>query len=304
MPFSTHFSPLPDLFPMLTPHPRSFELTNRTQLLFSGPDRLRYLNGQVTQDLRKLSTDHALPACVTTAKGRLQADVWISDLGGALLVDAHPAVAESLLARLERYIVADDVSIEDQTSTHTLFHCLDKPSLPSTIVHTAPIQSSRLGVPGWDLRVQTADRAAVKLVLESGDDSCADWELLRISNGVAAWGFELSEDSLPPEALLDRTHIDYHKGCYIGQEVLSRVKSIGHVNRRLVLLSANAAADSKGCQLFEPSNSSRDSAHSIGVITSITHSNQGSFALAYLKRGSEPATVLSQNQTLFKVSEI
>ena len=114
---------------MSTPHPRSFELKNRSQLLFSGPDRLRYLNGQVTQDLRKLSTERALPACVTSAKGRLQADVWISDLGTSLLVDAHPAVAETLLARLERYIVADDVSVEDQTRTHTLFHCLDKPSM-------------------------------------------------------------------------------------------------------------------------------------------------------------------------------
>ena len=114
---------------MSTPHPRSFELTNprsfeltnRSQLLFSGPDRLRYLNGQVTQDLRKLSTARALPACVTSAKGRLQADVWISDLGTSLLVDAHPGVAETLLARLERYIVADDVSVEDPPSPTRCF---------------------------------------------------------------------------------------------------------------------------------------------------------------------------------------
>jgi folate-binding protein YgfZ len=289
---------------MSTPHPRSFELKNRTQLLFSGPDRLRYLNGQVTQDLRKLSPERALPACVTNAKGRLQADVWISDLETSLLVDAHPSVVETLLVRLERYIVADDVSVEDQTLTHTLFHCLDKPSLPSSIIHSAPIQSSRLGVVGWDLRVHSSDRAIVSLMLESSDDLCPDWELLRISNGVAAWGFELSEDSLPPEALLDRTHIDYHKGCYIGQEVLSRIKSIGHVNRRLVRLNGSAAADLTGCLLFDPSNPNRDSAQSIGVITSITHSNQTSLALAYLKRGSEPAAVLSQNGTLFKVCEL
>ena len=289
---------------MFTTNSRSFELKNRTQLLFSGPDRLRYLNGQVTQDLRKLSVERALPACVTNAKGRLHADVWISDLGASLLVDAHPAVAESLLARLERYIVADDVSVEDQTLTHTLFHCLDNPSLSSTIPLAAPVQSSRLGIQGWDLRVLNADRAAAKLALGSGDDSGADWELLRISNGVPAWGLELSEDSLPPEALLDRTHIDYHKGCYIGQEVLSRIKSIGHVNRRLVLLTAPSAADSRGSQLFDPSNPSRDSGHSIGIITSITRSDQASLALAYLKRGSELTAVLSQNETLFKVREL
>ena len=288
---------------MSTPFQRSFELKNRTQLLFTGTDRLRYLNGQVTQDLRKLSSNRALPACVTSAKGRLQADVWISDLGTALLVDAHAAVRESLLERLDRYIVADDVSIEDQSLSHTLFHCLVEPSLPSTIRHAAPVQSSRLGPSGWDVRVLNADRHATNLALGSTEDLGTDWELLRISNGIAAWGLELSEDSLPPEALLDRTHIDYHKGCYIGQEVLSRIKSIGHVNRRLVLLTAPSAADLKGSQLFHPSNSSRNSAHSIGEITSITHSNQGCLALAYLKRGSNPETVVTENETLFKVKE-
>jgi folate-binding protein YgfZ len=283
---------------------RSFELKNRTQLLFTGPDRLRYLNGQVTQDLRKLSIDRALPACVTSAKGRLHADVWISDLGDSLLVDAHSSVAESLMARMERYIVADDVVVEDQTLTHTLFHCLDKPSLPYGIIPAAPVQSMRLGIPGWDLRVLNADRDAAREALGCSDDSSTSWNFLRISNAVPSWGAELSEDSLPPEALLDRTHIDYHKGCYIGQEVISRIKSIGHVNRRLVLLKAQSAVDSSGSRLFDPSNPSRDSAHSIGVITSVTHSGQESLALAYLKRGAAPATVLSQNETLFQVREL
>ena len=58
-------------------------------------------------------------------------------------------------------------------------------------------------------------------------------ETLRIEAGVPRWGAELNEDTLPPEAGLDRAAIDYHKGCYIGQEVISRIKSVGHVNRSL-----------------------------------------------------------------------
>jgi folate-binding protein YgfZ len=290
----------------MTPSPDTpcFELKNQTQLLFTGPDRLRYLNGQVTQDLRKLSIDRALPACVTSAKGRLQASVWISDLSGALLVDAHPDVAETLPARLERYIVADDVSLENQTLSHTLFHCLNQPPVLPGITETTVVRSSRLGVPGWDLRVPNAALQETRLLLGVSENSTLSWEQLRISHGIPAWGAELSEETLPPEAGLDQTHVDYHKGCYIGQEVLSRIKSVGHVNRRLVVLRAAAAGDLKGRKLFDPSDPARDSQHSIGHITSIVGLETGSAALAYLKRGADVRSVVSETGTTFDVREL
>ena len=58
-------------------------------------------------------------------------------------------------------------------------------------------------------------------------------ECIRIEGGAPRWGAELTEETLPPEAGLDRTAVDFHKGCYIGQEVISRIESVGHVNRRL-----------------------------------------------------------------------
>ncbi len=290
----------------MTPAPdtRCFELKNQTQLLFTGPDRLRYLNGQVTQDLRKLSLDRALPACVTNAKGRLQAAVWIADLSGALLVDAHPDVAETLPARLERYIVADDVSLENQTLSHTLFHCLDQPPVLDGIAQTTVVRSSRLGVPGWDLRVPNAALQETRLILGVSENSNLSWEQLRISRGIPAWGAELSEDTLPPEAGLDQTHVDYHKGCYIGQEVLSRIKSVGHVNRRLVVLSTAAAGDLKDGKLFAPSHPARDAQHTIGHITSIVRLETGAVALAYLKRGADFRVVVSETGTAFEVREL
>jgi folate-binding protein YgfZ len=290
----------------MTPSPdtRCFELKNQTQLLFTGPDRLRYLNGQVTQDLRKLSIGRALPACVTNAKGRLQAAVWIADLSGALLVDAHPDVAETLPARLERYIVADDVSLENQTLSHTLFHCLNEPPVLPGITEATVVRSSRLGVPGWDLRVPNAVLQETRMLLGVSEDSRLSWEQLRISHGIPAWGAELSEDTLPPEAGLDQTHVDYHKGCYIGQEVLSRIKSVGHVNRRLVVLSAAATGDLRGSKLFDPADPARDSQHSIGHITSIVRLEAGSAALAYLKRGADFRVVVSESGTAFEVREL
>src|ERR1700744_3443390 len=98
------------------------DLSARTQLILSGPDRVRYLNGQVTSDVRKLQPGHAQMACVTTAKGKLSAEICITALEDSLIIDAESSLREALLARLERYIVADDVAITDATDTQKLWH--------------------------------------------------------------------------------------------------------------------------------------------------------------------------------------
>jgi folate-binding protein YgfZ len=116
-------------------------------------------------------------------------------------------------------------------------------------------------------------------------------ELLRIEAGIPRWGRELTAETLPPEAGLDRTHIDYHKGCYIGQEVISRVKSVGHVNRHLRgFTSPEGKPLPPGGRLF----SAAEPARPCGQLTSTAWS----FALAmpiglgYLKRGSPEALVV------------
>ena len=110
-------------------------------------------------------------------------------------------------------------------------------------------------------------------------------ESLRIEAGIPRWGRELDENTLPPEAGLERTHIDYAKGCYIGQEVISRLKSIGHVNRRLVgFVAAENEPLKPGLRLFAPDNDAAE----IGTLTSAAWSFalEKPVALGYLKRGS------------------
>ena len=157
-------------------------------LEFSGPDAVRFLNGQVTQDVRKvMGTGALLPSCVTDAKGKLQFRVWLAEKNGAVLVFCRGEMLEDLEARLTRYLIADDVEVQ--------------------------------AVEGDDFVFQEMDEGE------------------RIEAGIPKWGVELKEGMLPPEAGLDRTDISYNKGCYIGQEVISRIKSAGKVNRRLVKFS-------------------------------------------------------------------
>src|SRR5437588_9285035 len=92
-----------------------FDLSARVKLRVSGADRLRFLNGQLTNDVRKATDTKAIEACVLNAKGKIEAHLFFHTAGDAFLLDANLALQQTLQARLERYIIADDVQVEDVT---------------------------------------------------------------------------------------------------------------------------------------------------------------------------------------------
>jgi folate-binding protein YgfZ len=196
-----------------------------------GADRVRYLNGQVTNDMRRVG---AGAACVTTAKGKLCGVIYVSALAEALRMDAELVLRETLTARLERYIIADDVRLIDTTDEECLLHVVGGEG-PEEIAGAEVRAAMRFARAGWDVIGPVAGKAELIAALTSRhvllDKGMV--ESMRIEAGVPRWGAELTEDTLPPEARLDVAAIDYHKGCYIGQEVISRIKSVGHVNRVL-----------------------------------------------------------------------
>lgn len=206
------------------------DLSARTKLRLTGADRVRFLHGQVSSDVRALRPGQAHYACVMTAKGKMCADIFVHAEADALLLDADESLREELSARLERYLIADDVVIHDVTDELALLHVL--PPRPDGW----PVQ--RFGADGSDHFVPVAERAS--FLAEHGlrvfDE--AELEARRIAAGVPRWGLDLAPDTIPVEAGLEERAISYTKGCYIGQEVISRIKSIGQVNHRLVRLRA------------------------------------------------------------------
>ncbi|HEY5704791.1 MAG TPA: glycine cleavage T C-terminal barrel domain-containing protein [Terrimicrobiaceae bacterium] len=194
-------------------------LEPRTRIRVTGADRLRYLNGQLSNDVRRLKPGEAIAALILTAKGKLCADVflWIDD--DAFVVEADASLEESLPARLERYAVSDDVAFELMPRDPLRWHVFGSLSAGAD-----GVRIRRLGVEGVDLPT------APKNLTEAAGDEI---ELLRIERGIPRWGNELSEDTLPQEAGLDQFAVDFRKGCYVGQEVVSRIHSVGRVNRRL-----------------------------------------------------------------------
>ena len=277
------------------------DLSARAQIHLTGADRVRYLNGQVSNDVHKLNPRHAMPACVMTAKGKMCADIFITEGKDFLRVDAEPSLRASLAARLERYIISDDVTLDDVTEKFALLHVI-LPSGERSIAFGAavsgvePVESNRFGLRGIDLVFSRDEfskawdffRASLPVVDE---EMC---ESLRIEAGIPRWGFELGEETIPVEAGLERTAIDYHKGCYIGQEVISRLKSIGHVNRLLCGFVAGAetplAADMR---IFAEGNPEKE----IGRITSAAYSFglEKSAALGYLRRGTGASVLFASD---------
>jgi tRNA-modifying protein YgfZ len=267
------------------------DLSSRAKLRITGGDRVRFLNGQLTNDLRDAKPGQTIYACVLTVKGKLCGDLSITASENAFLLDFHPALRETLPARLEKYAIADDVEFSDQTDEFCLFHTLN-PEPPETIPPpqaTAPqvlpegnvSRSNRFGHEGYDLLVPVSLKSVVPQLLKEKVLEAAEVETFRIERGIPEWGHELSEDVIPNEAGLDLRAVSYTKGCYVGQEVISRLKSLGHVNRKLCGVQlVDGSVLTSGDKLLN------DSGQQTGVVTSAAQSAQlGAWiGLAYVKR--------------------
>src|SRR6516225_3256409 len=125
------------------------DLSARAKLRVTGADRSRFLNGQITNDLRKASETGAIEACVLNAKGKLNAHLFLVALGESFVIDAEPELRETLRARLERYVIADDVEIEDITDEFSLFHVLTEESPSAGFGRT--VLARRFAATGWDI---------------------------------------------------------------------------------------------------------------------------------------------------------
>jgi folate-binding protein YgfZ len=194
-----------------------------------GGDRVRFLNGQVTNDVSRIPVGEAWYAATCTAKGKMVADFWISNRGEEFWLDTGKDQVGVLKDRLEKYLIADDVELSILEESR-LWHRWggsggSKPE--------KGFEARRYGLKGYDFWGYGELPPSNGNVLSE-----EELKVLRVLNRVPEWGKELSPEILPPEAGMDRNAIRYDKGCYVGQEVMARIKSIGHVSKLLVQLES------------------------------------------------------------------
>ncbi|MCF7789547.1 MAG: hypothetical protein K9N47_25715 [Prosthecobacter sp.] len=296
----------PELFQQITTHGAAVNLSSRAKFRLTGADRVRYLNGQVTNDVRRVKPDETLYACVTDVKGRIAADVQVHALDDSLLLDAEPDLREPLGMRLERYIVADDVELTDVTEEWQLWHFWSDAGIASLRspsgqpaagdLRFAPVlarndsshfkqepphhllRAARFGSAGFDLWLPASANAPT-FNPDSAILSDADLETWRILQQIPRWPHELNAETFPPEAGLESKAMDFSKGCYIGQEVLSRIKTTGKMPREMIAFESDVAVI-PGEELWHEKL--------VGKVTSVTqHPATGrTIGLAMIRQGT------------------
>ncbi len=261
-----------------------FDLSARTKLRLGGADRLRFLNGQMTNDAAKASPDRVVPACVLSAKGKMDALIFLSAPDDTFILDTDPELRGQLQTRLERYAVSDEVEVTDVSGDFALFHVLGtgRPAMPESC---RVAKCDRFRQPGWDIWTEMSNHDTVFSIIAVTNTFCDDasMEVFRIERAVGRWNREWTNEIIPVEAGLEERTIDYVKGCYIGQEVISRMKMSGQKNKKLGgFISLSGVPLEAGMKLLPIGQGEKEA----GWVTSAARSKilGKEIALGYMKR--------------------
>jgi len=238
-----------------------------------GDDALTWLNGQVTNDIKKLDVGGTVYALALTTKGRVLADVLALLPGESLYIAVPSSTSLALTTQFEKYIIMEDVTLRmTELRLVSILH-----AAPDFVPATPYVRSSRFGEKSLELLATTDELSTITSAFEMLDE--ARWEALRIAHATPRFGFDFGEKTYPQEAGLRERAVSFQKGCYLGQEVVCMLENRGQVTRALVRLSADAVLE-RGQPLLGSEG------EVLGEITSVSHDGASSKALGYLKRAA------------------
>ena len=278
------------------------DVSYRSRHQLTGDDRAKFLHRIISNDVEGLSTGQGTYAMLLTHRGKIIADLNIYVLEDAITIDTAPETAENLFSELDKYIIADDVELSDVT-TETGAVAVHGPK-SSELVQSVLSMSDLATLPERYNRVRKADACfehpvvcvrtdatgEVGYMLYTAAEALASlWEALmtkgaqfsvqpigwdaleslRIEAGVPRYGTELTDAVIPLEAELEHA-IDFEKGCYIGQEIVARMKYRGHPNRLLRGLEVDGDPISQDDCKLRPNATVFDGDKEVGWITSST----------------------------------
>lgn len=235
----------------------------RAYASFGGPDRVRYLNAILTNNIKDLSIGQGNVSLLLNPQGHILAEIETYALGESLFCVSYAMIREHLIEWLDKYIIMDDVTLSDETQRFGSLG-LEGPRAAAVAREVAGIDLSALGelfrtetsvasIPCWITKRSPGGVAGCEFLCDA-ENVAGLWRILadvvqkhgggpmgyealsalRLAQGVPWFGYDFGEKQIPHEAGLQDTHISYTKGCYTGQEIVERVRSRGQVNRRRV----------------------------------------------------------------------
>ncbi len=241
------------------------DVSYRSRHQLTGDDRAKFLHRIISNDVEGLSVGQGTYAMLLTHRGKIIADLNIHVLEDAITIDTAPETAESLFNELDKYIIADDVELTDVTQetgaiavhgpksselVQSVLNMSDLATLPERHSHVREVdaffkhpivcvRTNATGEVGYTLYTATESLTSLwETLITKGSQFNVQpigWnalESLRIEAGIPRYGTELTDAVIPLEAELEHA-IDFEKGCYIGQEIVARMKYRGHPNRLL-----------------------------------------------------------------------
>jgi folate-binding protein YgfZ len=286
-----------------------YDLGFRAWISLTGGDRVRWLNGMVTNNIRDLAVGHGVYAFLLNPQGRILGDMVVYNQGEALIVETDRSQVEKIIATFDHYIIMDDVEVTNISEKQTAIGLMGPRS--RAILNRAGIEVPNLEPLQMITPQCTCDCGCVQCTVVHGDDEPQEsyevwlapqdvyktWkaliavgaapvgsealEMQRIVAGIPLYGVDIRERDLPQETEQMRA-LNFNKGCYVGQEIVERIRSRGNVHRKFTGLQVEgAAAIAAGDKIVSGEKE-------VGEITSVAvleaPSGPRTVALGYIRR--------------------
>jgi aminomethyltransferase len=318
------------------------DLSTRGRILVSGSEAVQFLNGLITNDMKTLPERGWMRAAFPNVQGRLIASVRVIRINddqtgkkpsAAFVIDTEAATHERVLRTIERFTLAGDFRVTDITNrtaqiavqgkqaaqvvsavfgvestdlaaneARQVGWSRDEPNVDSTL-----LRASHTGEDGFDLIVNADHAGSLWDALHAAGARPVGYDaldILRVEAGVPRYGVDMDETNVVTEALDDA--VSYTKGCYVGQEIIARIKYRGHVAKKLSGIRFTEAASVQPAAIIKSMDDKE-----IGRLTSVTYSPHlgDRIALGYLKYDYLSADtgvkiMVGDEQTLAQVTEL
>jgi folate-binding protein YgfZ len=286
--------------------------------VLTGPDRVRYLNAIVTNNVQAITEGHGTVALLLNPQGHILAELEVYAAKDKLTLLSHASVRERTNVTLDKYIIMDDVEMTDATDRMGTIG-IEGPRATAVISQAAGIEIESLPEFSWrDAKINWVacrvirrthfDSPGVEILAQrehlgslwrslhgavhaAGGAAIGMQALnaLRLEAGIPWFPLDFNDSVIPHEAALETTHISFSKGCYTGQEIVERVRSRGHVNRLRVRLNFSTAKEPI------PGTKLRVDGTEVGYVTSAAFSPAAGTAIgmAYVRREhAEPGKIV------------
>jgi folate-binding protein YgfZ len=286
-----------------------YDLGLRGRISLTGSDRVRWLNGMVTNNIRDLAAGSGVYAFLLNPQGRILGDMTVYNPGEALMVETDRSQVEKIIATFDHYIIMDDVEVTNVSEQETALGLAGPKSraiLNAAGIEVPELKPLQMITPKCDcdcgcvectvVRGEDARRQSYEIWL-APKDVYKTWnallaagatavgsealEMQRIAAGIPLYGVDIRERDLPQETEQMRA-LNFNKGCYVGQEIVERIRSRGNVHRKFTgFLLEGAAAISTGEKIVSGEKE-------VGEVTSVavlrTPSGERTLALGYIRR--------------------